>query len=1045
MLLLKPYHKCFVCVIATTIFSVVGFLGYQSVLAQSSDTAATTGAVSIPKAQIVATTEIYSASIVSQEDSQFNLSFDFFNKEGVQPGIKYAVQLLKIDSDGGQTLVDEFVYPEVLDLKEGETKKMAISYTAPAYLQGEFSLWLAAKNSSGLPLAFSSLGKVVLSGSGQFVEIIPETCFLTIEGGAGDKKYTALQGVSVKPEENLIASCQAINHLKQDIKTTAQFQTFLGTSFGEEVVAEPQAQNAVFELKAKQQANISFYLPKSNAPQIYETKVWLASDNKPISNKATFHYIVAGQSATIQNIIFDKDFYKKGETANIQLLWSIAGSQPAGQFSFIIKDKQDKLCSDIVNQSLDEQASFLTLASPIIKDCEGPKIEATIKDRGGNVLDSKTFSVDTGQATATLSAGLWRRYEKIILAAVIVLVLLLAFITIIRKKKLGKSVSLFLIVGFFIFFNFLFFSEAFAATVEYGICRAGEPFPCSGVDLLLTVRFVDSLDKDAYSPREMATVTEGIQVLYLSNEVSAGDFTSSVSIAGFPLIFDHRDIYVALGGGANNSVTASIGSNVGSFTATFTHTATLCSADHSCITMTDSYLQIPYTVICVPLGSSGCSVPSDCCGSSSCTGGKCCLSENTACFNPGQPDNQCCSGQCNSQSKCGPQTCFEDGLTCSNPSQCCSGYCNSQNKCGPSTCTANGLNCPSAPGQCCSGICSAGECGAPSCTANGDDCWDPSDCCSGQCNSDGICWTGCKNNDAVCNYNWQCCSGYCTVADGNYGTKRCKNHDFYPCPNKGSYCPYSSPAGQRIYNSEGALCPSGTLNTCPNPSTYCPNAVLFNSCGTRCPQGTKNISQPAYCNPSLGFISVQSNTGKMKLNLISVADYGSNFLGMMKVFWKGGQPTAAADLVPLTDPEASPVRVKTSYDIKAWRRWWPNTPAPSVCLLQGAVCNYQDDCCSKICSGGLCVCKSNSTACVKDTECCTGYCPEASNTCACIPMGSSILCQQNSQCCSGGCKGTVGSPGICCYPAGALPSYCSYGNNPSCCSGHCSDSTGRCL
>ncbi|MEK7173084.1 MAG: hypothetical protein AAB740_03845, partial [Patescibacteria group bacterium] len=416
-----------------------------------------------------------SASIVSQQNNQFNLSFDFFNQQGVQPGIKYAAQLLKITPDGKQMVVDEYVYPETTDLKEGETKKMEISYTAPEYLQGEFLLYLASKNSSGLPLAFSNLGKVVLNGSGEFIEIIPETCFLAIEGSTTSKKYAVLEGAFVKPEENLIVSCQVINHLSQNAKVTAQFQTFLGTSFGDEVAVENAKQNEIVELKPSQQTEVSFSLPKSNIPQTYETKLWLMADNKPVSNKVVLRYTIAGQSATIQNIIFDKEFYKKGETAQIKFLWLLwDANQLGGQISFIIKDKQGKLCSDIINQSLDKQASFFTLNSPIIRDCTEPKIEATIQDQQGDILDSKTFSVSAKQATTTLLIGLWRRYEKIIFGAMIVLGLLLAFIITIRKKKLSKIISLFFILSFIILSNLLFSSEAKALTYSI-LCSSTDP------------------------------------------------------------------------------------------------------------------------------------------------------------------------------------------------------------------------------------------------------------------------------------------------------------------------------------------------------------------------------------------------------------------------------------------------------------------------------------------------------------------------------------------------------------------------------------------
>ena len=966
----KFYEKCFFGFAIVAVFLAAG---YQGVSAQSSS-ATTTAVVS---AQVVATVEIYSAEIISQQGNQFKLSFDFFNQKGVQPGIKYAVQLLKIDADGRQTLVDEFVYPEVYDLKEGETKKMTIFYTAPEYLQGEFSLWLASKNSSGLSLAFSNLGKIKLNGSGEFVEILSETCFLTI----GTTATTTI-------------ACQVINHLSQDIKATAQIQTFLGASFGGEVAVENAQQNEAVEIKAKQQIEISLSLPKPSVPQTYEAQFWLMADNKSVSNKAIFRYTVAGPSATIENIIFDKEFYKKGETAQIQFLWFTAGDQSAGQISFIIKDKQGQPCSAIINQSLNQQASFLTVAVPIIRDCAVPKIEATIQDQAGHILDSKTLAISAKPATTTSLTGLYSRYKKIIVLAIVILILLLAFIIIIiRKKKLGKSGFLFFIFSFVICFNFLFSLEASAATVEYGICR-GEVFPCPTVNLLVTVRFTDSLNKSVYSSGENAMVTEVIQVLYLSNEVSAGDFTSSVSIAGFPLIFDHKDIYVVFGAAVSNSVTASIGSNVGSFTATFTHSATLCSANRPCSYVTDNYIQIPYTVVapaCIPLGGSTCQTLANCCttpfpAADTCQGGKCCISSpSIACT----ANNQCCSGYCNAQGKCG---CTADGYACpASPGYCCS-YCNSQtNKCGSTSCTIDGLPCPPS-GVCCS-------------------------FCNSQTNQCGPNLSTCSND---CSFGQkQCVTNNTYRACGNYDTDSCFEWSSnFSCPtgltcSGNGDCSGGSPSPPCANECSTDICENNTTyRTCGNyDADTCLELSFANSCptGLTC-SGNGACSGP----PSLGYISVLGKIGyrPIKLNLIPVTSAQVKGTGVAKLLWPiFSQTFAAADLVLPDDPDASPVRVMTKLGARAWKKHWLSTGGTlcGIVTIGGSMlCQYHDDCCSKICSGGVCSCKPNDVSCIQHLECCTGYCSVSSNTCACIPAGEPLSIDScntgySSTCCSGLC------------------------------------------
>ncbi|MDD5433588.1 MAG: hypothetical protein PHE77_02960 [Candidatus Pacebacteria bacterium] len=68
---------------------------------------------------------------------------------------------------------------------------------------------------------------------------------------------------------------------------------------------------------------------------------------------------------------------------------------------------------------------------------------------------------------------------------------------------------------------------------------------------------------------------------------------------------------------------------------------------------------------------------------------------------------------------------------------------------------------------------------------------------------------------------------------------------------------------------------------------------------------------------AVGNIRVQAPTGIIKLKLISISDALSLLRGMIKVQLPSGE--AAAELVDVADPDASPVRVQTPTGIKAWR------------------------------------------------------------------------------------------------------------------------------
>jgi len=71
---------------------------------------------------------------------------------------------------------------------------------------------------------------------------------------------------------------------------------------------------------------------------------------------------------------------------------------------------------------------------------------------------------------------------------------------------------------------------------------------------------------------------------------------------------------------------------------------------------------------------------------------------------------------------------------------------------------------------------------------------------------------------------------------------------------------------------------------------------------------------------AIGYVKIKHPLGILSLRLISFSDALSFLRGIFKIARFGGDTNAAADLVETTDPDASPVRVKTPYGIKAWRK-----------------------------------------------------------------------------------------------------------------------------
>ena len=152
---------------------------------------------------VVATVNIYNAKIVSQEGNEIKLSFDLSNREGVQPNVKYAVQLVKKEDS---LIADEKVYDEIVNLGQNETIHKEITYSAPSYLNGDYNGWLTSKDNNALSLGMNMAGEVNLSGSGEYIDIDSSQCNLIIDGD--EKTYVTNGGFDVSPEEKLSMKCE---------------------------------------------------------------------------------------------------------------------------------------------------------------------------------------------------------------------------------------------------------------------------------------------------------------------------------------------------------------------------------------------------------------------------------------------------------------------------------------------------------------------------------------------------------------------------------------------------------------------------------------------------------------------------------------------------------------------------------------------------------------------------------------------------------------------------------------------------------------------
>lgn len=400
----------------------------------------------------VATVNIQNAAILSQEGNTIHIGFDISNREGVQPQVVYAVNLLKKEASGQYSLADKTIYSDdVQNLGANQSIHKEIEYQALPFLKGAYKIGLEARNPEGLPFALIQIDReVTLGGSGEGVEASSNTCFLTVEGEKAGTKYTLDQGVDISAEEHLMAHCTVKGDFKNSVSVTPVFQTFYRTAFGKEVGNEKLSS---LTLKSGQSVEYVGEISKSGLePQAYEAVLsFLNAVGERVSPSIYFHYVLRGESATIQNLTLDKDYYAKGETANISLLWTGPASAFPGMrgqatllegatLSLNMVNDQNVSCIAPISKNLASASG--QIVAPIITDCSSPTVSVEIKNQSGKVLAQKSITIQSHIPESKADT------KTIVLYGVIILLALVGISLLFRKSKESvTAVALLLILS----------------------------------------------------------------------------------------------------------------------------------------------------------------------------------------------------------------------------------------------------------------------------------------------------------------------------------------------------------------------------------------------------------------------------------------------------------------------------------------------------------------------------------------------------------------------------------------------------------------------
>lgn len=373
---------------------------------------------------LVATVNIRGAKIVSQDQQVFTISFNLTNREGVQSGVRYGVQLL-LQTPEGQFVVDEKVYDEVLTLPENSSTAKTISYTAPKQLSGNYILLITSKNENNFPFGVSYAGNVTLSG-GEGLLVSPETC-TALPAGA----ETVPQNINIRLYIDLGQAievvCSAHNKSSLPITTSAVLETRNGGAYGT-VASGISTINDTFSFSAQEKKTITLVVPTATQPGVYRANIMLSSETDN-SNAISISYIVRGNNAVIENVSLDKDGYKKGETANLIAVWDaqLEESVQSTTLSVVLTNGFGMKCaSPFEKVTPRSQGGNAKIALLVTGFCYNPQVTVSLSDDKGNILDQEKFSV---KSTASIVDG------KKVVGGIALLIAIVVLVVVMRKKK----------------------------------------------------------------------------------------------------------------------------------------------------------------------------------------------------------------------------------------------------------------------------------------------------------------------------------------------------------------------------------------------------------------------------------------------------------------------------------------------------------------------------------------------------------------------------------------------------------------------------------
>lgn len=441
---------------------------------------------------------ISNAKIInSTTENVFNVSFEIGLRNGIQSNVGYAIQLV----DKNKNIVDEQIYPVSFTLDSKTTISQNILYSAPDFISsGRYEANLISRNDSGLLLATILLGNIDIKNNDLPLKILSNSCVFIIKNSTSTKEYKNTDIIKIYPNDKINIECSISSDSERSVILSLKNRS--GSELGK-FIPDEIFYDKVFDLK-KGLNKISFVFPNISKAQIYYAEFGLKSISDDLSsNRIFFSFTVSGDYGSIINAFFDKDNYKRGDTARLDV--SLVSSALASQLQIEVSDKNDNKCADVITTDLSKNNILDTISVPISKNCSSPKailsLLSTDPNNGKIILDIKNINTLV-YGKDILDYNLITKFKiimdsvgvktLIIMISIILSILLITLYIMKRNRSVLNSIAV--LIGFS-FFSLFFSDVAYANSNTY--TRGPDSFGTQ------TFIFNQNFDKTSYSPGDI--------------------------------------------------------------------------------------------------------------------------------------------------------------------------------------------------------------------------------------------------------------------------------------------------------------------------------------------------------------------------------------------------------------------------------------------------------------------------------------------------------------------------------------------------------------